>query len=114
MAMRWTLPRRACRWALLVAILSWAPPALAAKIACVGDSITAGYGLSNAAQQSYPAVLQSLLGSKHTVQNFGTSGCTLLKKGDQPYWNDGNFGASDTFKPDVVIIMLGTNDAKPQ
>jgi acyl-CoA thioesterase-1 len=87
---------------------------VAAKIACVGDSITYGYGLSNRSQQSWPAVLQTLLGSKHTVQNFGTSSCTLLKKGDKPYWNDANFSASDAFKPDVVVVMLGTNDAKPQ
>jgi acyl-CoA thioesterase I len=59
-------------------------------------------------------VIQTLLGSKHTVKNFGTSGCTLLKKGDKPYWNDANLGASDAFKPDVVVVMLGTNDAKPQ
>ena len=87
---------------------------MAAKIACVGDSITYGYGLTNRTQQSWPAVLQTLVGSKHTVQNFGSSGCTLLKKGDQPYWNDANFSASDAFKPDVVVVMLGTNDAKPQ
>jgi acyl-CoA thioesterase-1 len=104
--------RLAC--GLLVAVSSWARPVVAAKIACVGDSITAGYGLSNPSQQSYPSVLQTLLGAQHTVQNFGTSGCTLLKKGDKPYWNDGNYGASNTFKPDIVVIILGTNDAKPQ
>jgi acyl-CoA thioesterase-1 len=87
---------------------------VAAKIACVGDSITYGYGLSNPSQQSYPAVLQTLLGGKDSVQNFGTSGCTLLKRGDKPYWTDANFAASDAFKPDLVVIMLGTNDAKPQ
>ena len=103
----------ACPWLVLL-IIGWGSPALAAKIACVGDSITYGYGLSNPSQQSYPAVLQSLLGSQHTVGNFGTSGCTLLKAGDKPYWNDANFSASDAFKPDVVVIMLGTNDAKPQ
>lgn len=103
-------------WGIGLAILTltWSAPARAAKIACVGDSITYGYGLANPGQQSYPAVLQTLLGSKHTVKNFGTSGCTLLKKGDKPYWNDANFGASDAFKPDVVVVMLGTNDAKPQ
>ena len=111
---RWTLFRNAGRFALLAALLSWARPAVAAKIACVGDSITYGYGLTNRTQQSWPAVLQTLVGSKHTVQNFGSSGCTLLKKGDQPYWNDANFSASDAFKPDVVVVMLGTNDAKPQ
>ena len=35
-------------------------PALAQiKVACVGDSITAGYGLSNPGTQSYPAQLQT-------------------------------------------------------
>ena len=108
------LLRHACRLATLIVIVVWGRPAVAAKIACVGDSITYGYGLTNPSQQSYPAVLQTLVGSQHTVQNFGSSGCTLLKKGDNPYWNDANFSASDAFKPDVVVVMLGTNDAKPQ
>jgi acyl-CoA thioesterase-1 len=114
MGPRSTILRHACRWGLLVVVLAWASPAAAAKIACVGDSITYGYGLPSPGQQSYPAVLQTLVGSTHTVRNFGTSGCTLLKQGDKPYWNDANFAASDAFKPDVVIVMLGTNDAKPQ
>jgi lysophospholipase L1-like esterase len=54
------------------------------------------------------------LGSAHTVQNFGVSGATLLKNGDKPYWNEASYGASGSFAPDVVVIMLGTNDAKPQ
>jgi acyl-CoA thioesterase I len=109
-----TFARQAGRLFLLVAVSATARPAAAAKVACVGDSITYGYGLANRTQQSWPAVLQTLVGTKHTVQNFGTSSCTLLKHGDVPYWNDANFGASDAFKPDVVIVMLGTNDAKPQ
>jgi lysophospholipase L1-like esterase len=88
-------------------------PVKAAKIACVGNSITFGYGLGDREQQCYPSVLQSLLGKGDTVMNFGTNGCTMLKKGDKPYWDDINFKASTDFKPDIVIIMLGTNDAKP-
>jgi len=99
---------------LLGAVLSWSPGAQAAKVACVGDSITFGYGLSNPSAESYPAVLGMSLGSEHTVQNFGVSGATLLKNGDKPYWNEASYGASGSFAPDVVIIMLGTNDAKPQ
>jgi acyl-CoA thioesterase I len=110
----WKFFRVARRFAPLVVVVSWAKPADAAKIACVGDSITYGYNLSNPSQQSWPAVLQTMLGSGHTVQNFGSSGCTLLKLGDKPYWNDPAFSASDAFKPDVVVVMLGTNDAKPQ
>jgi lysophospholipase L1-like esterase len=88
-------------------------PTSAARIACVGNSITYGYGLNDREHQSYPSVLQSLLGKGDTVMNFGTNGCTMLKKGNQPYWDDINYKASTDFKPDIVIIMLGTNDAKP-
>jgi acyl-CoA thioesterase-1 len=104
----------ACQTAALLAALSWTRPVDAAKIACVGDSITYGYGLDNASTESYPAVLQTLVGAVHTVQNFGVSGATLLKSGDKPYWNEAAFTSSDGFGPDVVVIMLGTNDAKPQ
>lgn len=85
----------------------------AVKVACVGNSITYGFGLDNREQQSYPAVLQSLLGNSYTVGNFGTNGCTMLRNGNKPYWTDPNFKAATDFNPDIVIIMLGTNDAKP-
>ena len=42
------------------------------------------------------------------------SGRTLLRKGDHPYWNENAFKKAQDFQPDVVIIMLGTNDTKPQ
>lgn len=82
------------------------------KIACVGDSITEGSGA--APGQSYPSQLQQLLGKEWDVGNFGVSGRTLLKKGDYPYWNEGKFQNAKDFEPDAVIIMLGTNDTKPQ
>jgi len=56
-------------------------------VTCVGDSITAGYGLSSPSTQSYPAQLQTLLGSGYTVKNFGSSGTTALKVSDNSYWN---------------------------
>jgi lysophospholipase L1-like esterase len=114
MDIRRILVGNAGRFVVAAVAVSWASPVSASKIACVGDSITYGYNLTNPSKESYPAVLQTLLGAQHTVQNFGSSGCTLLKKGDKPYWNDGQFGSSDAFKPDVVVVMLGTNDAKPQ
>jgi len=82
-------------------------------VACVGDSITAGVGASNG-DHNYPSLLADLLGSGYKVINFGESGATLLKNGDSPYWQRGSFGRSATAAPDVVIIMLGTNDSKPQ
>ncbi len=84
------------------------------KVACIGDSITEGAGLSNAALESYPARLQRLLGTNHVVRNYGVSGRTLLKKGDFPYWKESSYAASRNWAPDVVIIKLGTNDSKPQ
>jgi lysophospholipase L1-like esterase len=84
------------------------------RIACVGDSITFGSGLKDRHHDSYPSQLGRMLGDGFEVQNFGVSGATLLKKGDRPYWNQRRFTAAKAFNPDLVIIMLGTNDSKPQ
>ena len=48
------------------------------KVACVGNSITYGTGLSDRATQSYPVKLQKLLGERYEVENFGKPGATLL------------------------------------
>ena len=86
------------------------PAAAAVKVACVGDSITAGYGA--APQESYPAVLGKLLGSGYEVGNFGVSGATLMKKGDLPYWGLDAFKKAGDCAPNLVVLMLGTNDSK--
>jgi hypothetical protein len=52
------------------------PAPNATTVACVGDSITAGY-LSSCGL-TYPAQLQQLLGSKYKVQNYGAGGTTML------------------------------------
>lgn len=44
------------------------------KVACVGNSITYGTGLSDRATQSYPVKLQKLLGERYEVENFGKPG----------------------------------------
>jgi len=82
------------------------------KVACIGDSITQGAGAE--AGKSYPSQLQALLGEEWKVNNFGVSGRTLLRKGDYPYWNEAAYQNALKSEPDVVIIMLGTNDTKPQ
>ncbi|MGL4401533.1 MAG: GDSL-type esterase/lipase family protein [Luteolibacter sp.] len=79
------------------------------KVACVGDSITEGKSLG---KRTYPDQLQEMLGDKWKVGNFGVSGRTLLKKGDFPYWSEMAYKNAIDFDPQVVIIMLGTNDAK--
>jgi lysophospholipase L1-like esterase len=82
------------------------------RVACVGDSITAGVGAEHG--RDYPAQLGKLLGSKWEVRNFGVSGSTLLNHGDKPYQKENAFKAALAYKPNVVLIMLGTNDTKPQ
>lgn len=77
------------------------------KVACVGDSITEGGGT-----KTYPLQLQEELSGDYNVVNFGLSGTTLLKNADKPYWNWYVFSAAKLFVPDIVVIMLGTNDSK--
>lgn len=84
------------------------------KVACVGNSITYGYTIVNRDSMSYPAQLGRLLGAQWEVRNFGVNGATLLKHGDNPYWNLKAFAEAKAFNPDVVVIKLGTNDTKPQ
>ena len=75
------------------------------KVACVGDSITANFG--------YPETLQELLGKNYLVGNYGLGGTTVNLDGETPYMYEPIFGEAKESKPDIVIIMLGTNDAHP-
>lgn len=83
------------------------------KISCIGDSLTYGHLVEDREINSYPSVLNDLLGDDYVVGNFGVNGHTLLKTGDQPYQDHENFKFSTLLEPDIVIIMLGTNDSKP-
>jgi acyl-CoA thioesterase-1 len=82
------------------------------KVACVGDSITYGMSIPDRDHKSYPAVLGELLGRRYEVRNFGVSATTLLKAGDHPYWETPDFQNATAFTPDIVVIKLGSNDAK--
>jgi len=84
------------------------------RIACVGDSITQGYGFGNAQVEAYPGQLRQLLKGRARVGNFGVSGTTMLKNGDSPYWRQQAFERAKAFAPNIVVLMLGTNDSKPQ
>ncbi len=86
----------------------------AVRVACIGNSITDGHGIDLAPANGYPAQLQKLLGDGYWVKNFGVSARTMLNKGDYPYMNEMAWRDALAFKPDVVIIKLGTNDSKPE
>ena len=74
------------------------------KILVLGDSLTAGYGLSP--EEAFPAQLQrklSRVGRQVQVLNRGVSGDTSAGGRARLNWVLGD-------KPDAVIIELGAND----
>ena len=83
------------------------------KVACIGNSITEGFALEHPETESYPAVLQRLLGDKYKVGNFGLTAHTLMMKGNLPYMAKQPYQDALAFLPDIVTIKLGTNDTKP-
>jgi lysophospholipase L1-like esterase len=84
-------------------LLAWSAFAQQTIVTCVGNSITAG---------GYPELLEDSLGSQFLVGNYGVSGTTMLKNGDLPYWDQNAYQQALNSNPDIVTIMLGTNDSK--
>ena len=88
----------------LCIVLAIPPGVEGATIVCLGDSITAGLGLSD--DQAYPALVQDLAqhqGMSWTVINAGISGDTT----------SGGLRRLDWLlkgKPDLMLIALGAND----
>lgn len=76
------------------------------RLACVGDSLTANEGC-------WPEHLRRMLGERWDVLAFGLGGSTILSFGDFPYIK---LKLPDVLacQPDVVVILLGTNDSKPR
>ena len=83
------------------------------RVACVGDSVTYGFGIKNRAKYCYPAQLQQLLGDGYCVNNYGYSGRTASDGGDRPYRAEALYQKALAFQPDIVVVMLGSNDSKP-
>jgi acetyl esterase/lipase/lysophospholipase L1-like esterase len=93
------------------------------RIACIGNSITYGYGLPTQ-NDAYPRLLQQSLRTAYmtnwiptitdTVFDWGVNSTTLQKKGDVPYWTSANFQPALKCRPAIVTIALGTNDTKSQ
>ncbi len=83
------------------------------KVACVGDSITWGFTIVNRSKYSYPAVLQQLLGDGFEVRNFGHNDAAVRFDAETPYVSKKAYRDSLAWEPDIVLLMLGTNDTKP-
>lgn len=91
------------------------------RVACVGDSLTRGDATHetwrkkpppNVDRGNYPAHLQRLLGSGFIVRNFGHGGTTACNASAAPYARTREYQRAVDFKPHLLVLMLGTNDAK--
>ena len=76
----------------------------AVRVACVGDSITQGFG-----GHSYVEVLAAEEGEA-VYGNFGVCGTTALASGAPSYADTQAYTESLAWGADVVVLMLGTND----
>ncbi len=90
------------------------------RIACVGDSITQGIGATgwqdNIYTYAYPQQLNKILGDSYKVGNFGKGSSYVYyyegRTENLWYPNTAQYNLSNQFDADIVIILLGTNDAK--
>eukprot|EP00727_Mastigamoeba_balamuthi_P001539 m51a1_g11382 putative xylanase (249) ;mRNA; r:3489-4466 len=101
------------------------PPPRTYRIVCAGDSITEGFPPRQTSDWTYPRLLEALVNASGrasaVVLNSGVrrarclslarSGATLGASWRLPWRN--TLRATEAFasRPDVVVVMLGTNDA---
>src|SRR5512134_4195244 len=97
--------RRALFLTAAVALALGSPAAAEERVlVALGDSLTAGHGLSPA--ESYPSLLQARLraeGYHYRVVNAGVSGDTTAGALRRVDWVLRS-------RPDVVIVVIGAND----
>jgi lysophospholipase L1-like esterase len=89
--------------AILVNLQSQSSKIEPIRVACIGDSITAG--------TQYPVDLWNLLGSDYLVGNFGIGGATVSLGTGSSWIYEAGFEVAKRFQPKIVVIALGTNDA---
>ena len=102
-------------WVLLAVVMAAGAWAQRVKVACIGDSITFGFGLKARDKESYPVKLQALLGSDYEVRNFGNSGRGIYQhswrgKEKRAYRAMKEHQEALAWQPDIVICNLGIND----
>lgn len=84
------------------------------RIAAVGDSNTYGAGMlfRGRTRRSYPGRLEQLLGEQYQVLNYGVNRRALQRAADLPYDATPFAAASVGADAQIVLIMLGSNDAR--
>jgi len=93
---------------LAIATLAHAAPI---RIACLGDSITHGVGAETG--WSWPEQLDRMLDANWDVRNYGHSGASVAKEEKHTIWSQKEYRNALLLHPDIVIILLGANDTKP-
>src|SRR5512140_2718593 len=74
------------------------------RVTLIGDSITE--------LSTYPHNLAKLLGPAYTISNFGQCGTTITMDSASPYMYTEALTEAKKSEPDIIVIMLGTNDAE--
>jgi lysophospholipase L1-like esterase len=90
------------------------------KVLCFGDSNTAGYSPTGGVfetEKQWPVILGKKLGKGAVCFSDGVGGRRVGRawRSFEPVEKNGYFdfiGAVERLRPDLVIIMLGTNDAQ--
>jgi sialate O-acetylesterase len=82
-------------------------------VVCIGNSITAGFGLGSDATNYYPGRLQTILGDQYVVNNKGKSG-HYITPGTNQYVTTTEWQEALSLAADKYVIKLGTNDAQPE
>lgn len=83
------------------------------RIASVGNSITYG-ALLTERKKAYPALLQQKSCGRFEVCNFGVPGATLQFDKKNAYVKSTEYKSIAAFCPEVILLKLGANDARPQ
>lgn len=83
------------------------------KIACIGDSITYGYGIKKREFNSYPKRLEIMLGDHYVnyPEDFlAYCGACVWHRGLKPFASTFDFLNALDWAADIQIVCLGSND----